>query len=94
MSGLDNRPQAEQSENDNPASKKLVSRLQVMTSHIQFSPGSRYGSQVQWSRQVAVSRATWVPPLPRRQNPEQVDSAAFQRLITPQQWTEGRPPQQ
>ena len=36
----------------------------------------------------------YTPPLPGRQNPEQVDSAAFQQLITQQQWTEGRPPQQ
>ena len=32
--------------------------------------------------------------LPGRQNPENVDSAVFHQLITPQHWTEGRPSQQ
>ena len=33
-------------------------------------------------------------PLPGRQNQEKVDSEAFHQLITHQQLTEGRPPQQ
>ena len=44
--------------------------------------------------QVDEDQSERISPLPRRQNPEKVDSAAFHQLITPQQWTEGRPPQQ
>ena len=46
------------------------------------------------SLQVDEDLSERISPLPRRQNPEKVDSAEFHQLITPQQWTEGRPPQQ
>ena len=55
VSGLD--IQLEQSENNYPASKKLV---QDVTIYVLIVSVDKYEPKAQWLRQVAVSRATWV----------------------------------
>ena len=55
MSGLD--IQLEQSDNNNPACKKIVSRLRYSTSHIKLD---QHKPMAHWLKWVAVSRATWL----------------------------------